>query len=139
MHTLFRRVSCQPVVTSALIREAALRNHLKLRWLRDNNAAAQSSEAVFGTLSSYLVRRLTENTEDAIDHTHAARTPLMNINSLAWDEELPSLFGLTGIRLPTILPAAPVFGETQTPAGDVPLLAFCDDRQAAMLGLGVIE
>ena len=111
----------------------------KLRWIRDNIAAARQPDAVFGTLSSFLVRRLTGNTEDVIDHTNAARTQLMNIKTLAWDEELLGLFGLTGIRLPKIVPSAHAFGNAHTPAGDVPLLACIGDQQAAMLGLGVIE
>lgn len=111
----------------------------KLRWIRDNIAAARLPDAVFGTLSSFLVRRLTRNAEDAIDHTHAARTQLMNIKTLAWDKDLLALFGLTNIRLPRIVPSAHAFGTAQGPAGDVPLLACLGDQQAAMLGLGVLE
>jgi glycerol kinase len=68
----------------------------KLRWIRDNIAAAQQPDALFGPLSSFLARRLTENGLDAVDHTNAARTQLMNISTLAWDGELLGLFGLTG-------------------------------------------
>ena len=60
----------------------------KLRWIRDTMAEARQPEAVYGTLSSLLVRHLTGNNTDVIDHTHAARTQLMNIGTLAWDEEL---------------------------------------------------
>jgi glycerol kinase len=111
----------------------------KLRWIRDNIAAARQPDAIFGTLSSFLVRRLTQNTEDVIDHTHAARTQLMNIKTLAWDEELLELFGLTDIKLPKIVPTAYAFGNIHTSGGDVPLLASLGDQQAAMLGLGVFE
>ena len=111
----------------------------KLRWIRDNIAAARQPDAVFGTLSSFLVRHLTGSREDVIDHTHAARTQLMNIKTRAWDKELLELFGLTGIGLPKIVPAAYTFGNAHTPAGDVPLLACLGDQQAAMLGLGVFE
>ncbi len=111
----------------------------KLRWIRDNIAASKQPDAVFGTLSSLLVRYLCGNREDVIDHTHAARTQLMNINTLSWDDELLRLFGLTGIRLPKIVPSGHLFGKTRTEAGDVPLLACIGDQQAAMLGLGVLE
>ena len=111
----------------------------KLRWIRDNIAAASQPEALLGTLSSFLIRRLTGNTEDAIDHTNAARTQLMNIKTLAWDEELLGIFGLTGMRLPKIVPSAHAFGNVHTPAGDIPLLAAIGDQQAALLGLGVLE
>jgi glycerol kinase len=111
----------------------------KLRWIRDNVAASQQQNAVFGTLSSFVVRHLTGNTDDVVDHTNAARMQLMNIKSLAWDEELLGLFGLTGIGLPKIVPSSRDFGKTHTPAGDVPLLASIGDQQAAILGLGVLE
>ena len=111
----------------------------KLRWIRDNIMASREPDAVFGTLSSLLLRHLMGGSEDVIDHTHAARTQLMNIKTLTWDEELLGLFGLTGIRLPKIVPSGHTFGKTHTQVGDVPVLACLGDQQAAMLGLGVFE
>lgn len=111
----------------------------KLRWLRDNLPAGKQPDTTFGTLSSFLVRRFTENTESVIDHTNAARTQLMNIATLDWDEELLRLFGLTGITLPKIVPSAHAFGTTRDHAENAPLLACIGDQQAAMLGLGVLE
>lgn len=109
----------------------------KLRWLKEN--VAPSSTTIFGTLSSFLVQRLTKGPRAQIDHTHAARTQLMNIHHLAWDAALLEGFGLTGITLPEIVPTAHAFGTVQTPSGAVPLLASIGDQQAAMLGLGVLE
>jgi glycerol kinase len=111
----------------------------KLRWIRDNIDAARQPDAVYGTLSSFLIRHLTRNSQDVIDHTHAARTQLMNITTLSWDEELIRLFGLDNITLPKIVPSAFAFGNAHAPAGDAPLLACLGDQQAAMLGLGVFE
>jgi glycerol kinase len=111
----------------------------KLRWIKDNIDAAKQPDAVFGTLSSFLIRRLTGNSDDVIDHTSAARTQLMNIKTLDWDGELLGLFGLTNMRLPKIVPSACSFGNVRTPVGDIPLLATLGDQQAAMLGLGVLE
>ncbi len=111
----------------------------KLRWIRDNIAVAREPDALFGTLSSFLVRRLTRNQSDVIDHTNAARTQLMNINTLAWDDDLLGLFGLTDIRLPEIVPSAYAYGNAHSAGSDIPLLGMIGDQQAAMLGLGVIE
>lgn len=108
----------------------------KLRWLRDSIPAGDLAGAIFGTLSSFLCGRLT-GSPSVIDHTHAARTQLMNIATLAWDDDLLGLFGLTGIALPAIVPSARAIGIAHTAAGDVPLLACFGDQQAAMLGLGV--
>jgi len=111
----------------------------KFRWLKENIPAAQENTTVFGTLSSFLAQRLTGADRAEIDHTNAARTQLMNIRSLAWDEELIRLFGLSGIRLPDIVPTCRAFGLVETDAGEFPLLACIGDQQAAMVGLGVLE
>lgn len=110
----------------------------KFRWMRDNLAAGKPANAVFGTLSSFLVQRLTDNKQALIDHTNAARTQLMNIHTLSWDNELIEAFGLPGIRLPEIRPTAHGYGNVQTTAGTIPLRACLGDQQAAMLGLGVL-
>lgn len=111
----------------------------KFRWLRDNLPAAQQPGALYGTLSSFLIQRLTGSAQAVIDHTNAARTLLMNIHSLSWDQELLALFGLVGAGLPLITPTARVFGTIRTPGGPVPLLACVGDQQASLLGLGVLE
>jgi len=110
----------------------------KLRWIRDHAAIGRTSDTVFGTLSSFLVRRLTGSGRNEIDATHAARTQLMNICTLAWDQDLLGIFGLAGIRLPEIVPSAHRHGSVRTPIGDTPLLAAIGDQQAAMLGLGML-
>ena len=111
----------------------------KLRWLKEHTPAADYNTTVFGTLSSFLTQRLTGNRRALIDHTNAARTQLMNISTLQWDDALLDLFGLSGVRLPAIVPTAGAFGAAKTAAGDVPLLASMGDQQAAMLGLGVVD
>ena len=110
----------------------------KLRWLRDNLAAGKPSGMVFGTLNSFLVQQLTNSKQALIDHTNAARTQLMSIHTLSWDDELLGAFGLTGIRLPGIRPTAHEYGKVRTAAGAIPFLASLGDQQAAMLGLGVL-
>ena len=111
----------------------------KLRWLRDNRALGNEANTVFGTLSSFLVQRLTESKQALIDHTNAARTQLMNIRTLSWGRELLDAFGLSNIRLPEIRPTAHAYGDVRTPEGAIPLLACLGDQQAAMLGLGVLS
>lgn len=111
----------------------------KLRWLFDTLAGPARDTAVFGTLSSFLAQNLTGGEQALIDHTNAARTQLMSIRSLAWDGQLLGIFGMTGARLPDIVPAGHAFGGIATPAGEAPLFACIGDQQAAMLGLGVLE
>ncbi len=111
----------------------------KLRWLKENAPAGRENSTIYGTLSSFLVQRLTESHRAILDHTNAARTQLMNIRTLEWDPRLMELFGLSGIRLPEIRPTAYSFGVLRTAAGEVPLSAAIGDQQAAMIGLAVVE
>jgi glycerol kinase len=112
----------------------------KLRWLRDDLAVRGRQDMVLlGTLSGFLCHRLTGSPKVLIDHTHAARTQLMNIRTLSWDRELLELFGLGDVRLPEIVPTVHPFGMVDTPAGRAPLLAVVGDQQAALVGLGVLE
>lgn len=112
----------------------------KFRWIRENLAAeAGRGTSVFGPLSSFLAQRLAGSKRASIDHTQAARTQLMNIRTLGWDPRLLELFGLSGIRLPEIVPVIHHFGDVPTPAGNVPLRVCVGDQQSAMIGLGVLE
>ena len=111
----------------------------KLRWLKENNPASRQETTVFGTVSSFLVQRLTGRERAVIDHANAARTQLLNIRSLEWDQTLIRLFGLDGIRLPEVTPTAMEFGRLPQASGAYPLLASIGDQQAAMIGLGVVE
>lgn len=111
----------------------------KFRWMRDNLSEGKQDKTLFGTLSSFLVQQLTKNKQAFIDHTNAARTQLMNIHTLSWEDELLKAFGLAGIRLPGIQPTAHGYGQVQTSAGAIPFLACLGDQQAAMLGLGVLK
>lgn len=111
----------------------------KFRALQETVPGLLQSDVVFGTLSSFLVQRLTSGRKALIDHTNAARTQLMNIRTLAWDPDLIELFGLSGIRLPALVPTAGEFGHVPIADNSAPILACIGDQQAAMLGLGVVE
>ena len=72
---------------------------LKLRWILDNVAGARERAAggdlLFGTVDSFLVWHLTGGVAGGIhitDVTNASRTQLMNLQSLAWDQELLDVF-----------------------------------------------
>jgi glycerol kinase len=110
----------------------------KFRWMRDNLAAGEQDNVVFGTISSFLAQQLAGSEQALIDHTNAARTQLMSIHTLSWDDALLEAFGLAGIRLPGIRPTAHTYGQVKTAQGPIPLLACLGDQQAAMVGLGVL-
>ena len=60
------------------------------------------NEALFGTVDSYLVWKLTNGKVHITDMSNASRTMLFNIHTLSWDDELLELFGIPKSLLPEV-------------------------------------
>ncbi|HEX4815918.1 MAG TPA: FGGY family carbohydrate kinase, partial [Nonomuraea sp.] len=103
----------------------------KIRWLLDEHPGlrerAERGEVLFGTMDSWLLWNLTGR--HITDVTNASRTMLMNIHTLAWDDELLAALGVPRAMLPEIRPSAEVYGRTP---GGVPVAAALGDQQAAL-------
>ncbi|MCL5109568.1 MAG: glycerol kinase GlpK [Chloroflexi bacterium] len=113
----------------------------KLRWLLDNvaglRAAAESGEALFGTVDSYLVWWLTggpRGGRHVTDVTNASRTLLMNLRTLAWDGQMLSDLAIPRQMLPEIRSSAEVYGTATGPLEGVPVAGILGDQQAALVG-----
>jgi glycerol kinase len=113
----------------------------KIGWLLDHvpgaRARAEKGELAFGTVDSYLVWRLTAGGSHVTDVTNASRTLLMNLRTLAWDEEMCRMLAVPRALLPTIAPSAGAIAKTR-PSGDipegVPICGIAGDQQAALFG-----
>ncbi|WP_432843497.1 glycerol kinase GlpK [Dactylosporangium sp. CA-092794] len=109
----------------------------KLRWILDNvdgaRAAAGRGDALFGTMDTWVLWNLTGGAVHATDVTNASRTMLMDLETLDWDDELLSLFGVPRAMLPRIRPSADPGGYGTTAAG-IPVTAALGDQQAATVG-----
>src|SRR5690606_7131600 len=73
------------------------------------------------------------------DPTNASRTMLMNLETLDWDDELLSFFGIPRAMLPEIKPSSnpDLYGVTRRDGplrGEVPLAGDLGDQQAATVG-----
>ena len=112
----------------------------KLSWLLENVPGlmekAAKGEALFGTVDTYLVYRLTGGMVHAIDYSNASRTLMFNIHSLDWDEELLEVLGVPGCMLPEPLPSSALYGYTdpKTIGARVPICGVAGDQQAALFG-----
>ncbi len=113
----------------------------KLAWLLDNvegaRARAEAGELLFGTIDSWLIWNLTG--EHVTDPTNAARTMLMNLQTLAWDDELLAILRIPRALLPTIRPSSEpgAYGETTFAGpfrGEIPVCGALGDQHAAMVG-----
>jgi glycerol kinase len=118
----------------------------KIQWILENvegvREAAEAGDALFGTTDSWLLWNLTGGTDGGVhvtDVTNASRTMLMDLETLDWDEELLSFFGVPRAMLPRIRPSSDPAGYGLTRAdgplgGEVRLTAALGDQQAATVG-----
>lgn len=114
----------------------------KIQWILENvpgvKGAAARGEAVFGNVDTWLIWNLTGGPDGGVhvtDVTNASRTMLMNLQTLSWDEELLSFFGIPHEMLPEIRPSSAHYGYTKGPAGiNAPVCGDLGDQQAAMVG-----
>ena len=115
----------------------------KLRWLLENQEGlrdrAAAGRALFGTVESWLVWKLTGGAVHRTDPTNASRTLMMDLGSLRWNDELLDALGVPARMLPEIAPSShpEAWGGTTAdgPFGaEVPITGVIGDQQAALLG-----
>ena len=114
----------------------------KIRWLLDNVPSlredAESGKALFGTIDTFLIWKLTGGKVFVTDVTNASRYLLMNLRTLQWDPDMLSLFGIPERSLPEIVPSiGRVYGYTEEsgPVGAaLPLCGILGDQQSALFG-----
>jgi glycerol kinase len=118
----------------------------KVQWILENvdgvRQAAERGDAIFGTSDTWVLWNLTGGPRGGVhvtDVTNASRTMLMNLETLDWDEELLSFFGIPRQMLPEIRSSSSPepYGTTLATgplSGEVPLTAALGDQQAAMVG-----
>jgi glycerol kinase len=108
----------------------------KIRWLLDEvpglRERAENGDVLFGTMDTWLISKLTGR--HATDVTNASRTMLMNLSTLAWDDELLAAFDIPRAMLPEIVASSHVYGEAGGLLGGVPVAGALGDQQAALFG-----
>ncbi|WP_117238259.1 glycerol kinase GlpK [Thermus sediminis] len=112
----------------------------KLLWLLENvpglRAKGERGEALFGTVDTWLLWRLTGGRVHATDPTNASRTLLFNLHTLSWDGELLDLLGIPRAMLPEVRPSDGEFGEAlgELFGAPIPIRGVLGDQQAALFG-----
>ncbi|MEU4404676.1 glycerol kinase GlpK [Streptosporangium sp. NPDC023963] len=118
----------------------------KIQWILENvdgvREAAEAGDAIFGNTDTWLLWNLTGGTDGGVhvtDPTNASRTMLMDLETLDWDDELLSFFGIPRQMLPSIAPSSHpgLYGTTRATGplkGEVPLSGDLGDQQAATVG-----
>jgi len=117
----------------------------KIEWLLKNvpglKRRVAAGEAVFGTIDTWLLFRLTDGASFATDHTNASRTMLYDIGKRAWDDELLKLFGVRRDSLPEIRSSSGMFGVCAAAhlGVEIPVTGIAGDQQAALYGQGCVK
>jgi glycerol kinase len=118
----------------------------KIQWILENvdgvREAAEAGDAIFGNTDTWLLWNLTGGVDGGVhvtDPTNASRTMLMNLETLDWDDELLSFFGIPRQMLPRIRPSSnpDFYGMTRASGplgGEIPLSGDLGDQQAATVG-----
>ncbi len=118
----------------------------KIQWILENvdgvRDAAARGDALFGNTDTWTLWNLTGGANGGVhitDVTNASRTMLMNLETLDWDDELLSFFGVPREMLPQIRPSSDpaLYGRTRADgpfAGEIALPASLGDQQAATVG-----
>jgi len=112
-----------------------------LRHVRGLRRRVASGRALWGTLGTFLVWRLSGGAVYAVDHANAQRTLLFDLDSRSWEPELFDTFGLGALveapalpaALPTTLTSPICLRRSGLP---LRLCAMTGDQQAALIGLG---
>ena len=110
----------------------------KLKWILDHvpgaREAAEAGDALFGTVDTWLLWKLSGGLLHKTDETNASRTMLYNIHTHDWDEDLLRLFTVPRSMLPSVQASGSHFGDVSLLGTTVPVCAMAGDQQAALFG-----
>jgi glycerol kinase len=114
----------------------------KVRWILDNvdgaRAKAEAGDLAFGNMDTWMIWNLTGGTNGGLhitDVTNASRTMLMDLKTLAWDEDIASTIGVPTSMLPEIRASSEVYGEVASGGFQgISIAGDLGDQQAATFG-----
>ncbi|WP_136610545.1 glycerol kinase GlpK [Sinomonas albida] len=115
----------------------------KVAWILDHvegaRERAEAGDLLFGNTDAWLLWNLTGGTDGGVhvtDVTNASRTLFMDLQTLAWDQEILNAFGVPASMLPEIRSSSEVYGTVHEslPLAGVPVAGILGDQQAATFG-----
>jgi glycerol kinase len=114
----------------------------KVSWILDNvdgaRDRAEAGDLMFGNIDTWCIWNLTGGTDGGLhitDVSNASRTMLMDLKSLAWDEDIASTIGVPTSMLPEIRASSEVYGEVRNGGfTGIQIAGDLGDQQAATFG-----
>mgnify|MGYP001402085577 CR=1 FL=1 len=111
----------------------------KLSWILKNNEELaiklKNGSALFGTIDTYLIYRLTKTKSYSTDFTNASRTLFFDNKKLIWSKKLINLFNLKIKHLPEVKESSSIFGKTNFEGilkQNIPISGVIGDSQASL-------
>ncbi|WP_207456995.1 glycerol kinase GlpK [Desertivibrio insolitus] len=120
----------------------------KIVWILENvdgaRERAEAGDLLFGTTDTWVLWNLTGGTEGGVhatDVTNASRTLFMDLETLQWDDDILSVFGVPRSMLPEIKSSSEVYGtvESSSLLREVPIAGILGDQQAATFGQAAFD
>ncbi len=113
----------------------------KIKWILDNvegvRAKAEKGEVLFGNIDTWCIWNLTggpNGGKHVTDVTNASRTLMMNLETLAWDDEILGILGVPKAMLPEIKASSEEYGKATGVLAGIPVAGDLGDQQAALFG-----
>jgi glycerol kinase len=117
----------------------------KVKWILDHvpgvREKAESGDALFGNVDTFLMWRLSKGHVHATDPSNASRTLMYNIYQGDWDDVILKELGVPRAMLPIVMPSSGVFGESDPEffGGAIHMAGDAGDQQAATFGQACFE
>jgi glycerol kinase len=113
----------------------------KASWLVESaangRARAAAGELCIGTVDAWLVWKLSGGRAFVCDAGNAARTQLLNLARVDWDDDLLDLYGVPRAALPDVRPSSEVYAPVRDVPGlvdGVPVAGAIGDSHGALFG-----
>ena len=120
----------------------------KVVWILENvegaRAKAEAGDLLFGTTDSWVTWNLTGGVDGGVhvtDVTNASRTMFMDLETLAWDDDILAVFDVPKSMLPEIKSSSEVYGMVSETSllREVPISGILGDQQAATFGQAAFD
>ena len=114
----------------------------KVRWLFDEHPdlekKCRSGEAVFGTIDTWFIYKLTGGKNHLTDYTNAASTAMFNPFDLKWNGIYCGIFKIPMQMLPEVRDTNGFFGDSvpELFGSAIPIRAAVGDQQSSLFGHG---
>ena len=115
-------------------------------WLLQNdssiNEGVKKGDALFGTVNSWLLWKLTGGKVHCSDFANMSVTQLQNAKRLAYDDHVLNYLQIPGKILPDLKSTGDVYGvtdETLFSGSRIPITGMLGDQMAATLGQGCVK